>query len=54
MTPLTTLTQPLIAILVSVFTLGAGAFFWAQNWKEQRGGKISPAKLLWLLYAIIL
>jgi len=54
MIPLTTFTQMLIAILVSVFTLSAGAFFWAQNWKEQRGGKISPAKLLWLLYAIIL
>lgn len=54
MTPLTSFTQTLIAIQVIVLTLGAGAFFWAQNWKEQRGGKISPAKLLWLLYAITL
>jgi len=54
MTPLTTFTQTLIAGLVVVLTLCAGAFFWAQNWKGQRGGKISPAKLLWLLYAITL
>jgi len=54
MTPLTTFTQTLIAVLVVVLTICAGAFFWAQNWKGKRGGEISPAKLLWLLYAITL
>jgi hypothetical protein len=54
MTPLTTFTQTLIAVLVVVLTVGAGAFFNVQNWKGQRGGKISLAKLLWLLYAITL
>ena len=54
MTPLAPLTQTLIAILVIILTVCAGAFFWAQNWKGKRGGKISLAKLLWLLYAITL
>ena len=54
MTPLTPLTQTSLAILMTLLTLSAGAFFWAQNWKGKRGGKISLAKLLWLLYAITL
>jgi hypothetical protein len=52
MTPLTTFTQTLIVVLMMVLTGGAGVFFWAQNRKGRRGGKISPAKQLWLLYAI--
>jgi hypothetical protein len=54
MTPLTTFTQTLIVVLMMILTVGAGAFFWAQNWKGKSGGKISPAKQFWLLYALTL
>jgi len=52
MTPLTTSTKILIAIVILLLTVSGGFFFRAQNRREKMGGRISPAKMAWLLYAV--